>query len=161
MNSFNKIYNDNYLLLYRIACKMVNDTDLASDIVQEIFIYLHEKLQKGLEVDHLRSWLSKAVYNRCIDNLRKPGRYVGLEKIEKYVAEENPMEKQEVALAVRKALDKLKNNEKMLAVLYSEGFSYKEMAGITGIKFSSIGSTLSRTLIKLKKELTIQGYELH
>jgi len=161
LNSFDKIYNDNYLLLYRIACKMVNDSDLASDIVQDIFIYTHEKLQNGLEVKNLRSWLCKAVYNRCIDNLRKTWRNVGLEKTENPITENIPMVKQETTRAVRKALDKLTHNEKMLAVLYSEGFSYKEMAGITGIKFSSIGSTLSRTLIKLKKELTTQGYELH
>ena len=161
MNSFDKIYNDNYLLLYRIGCKMVNDTGLAADIVQEVFIYLHEKSQKGLVVKQPRNWLSKAVYNRCIDHLRKPRRNVGLEKIENHVTGESTIEKQETTKAVREALGKLKHNEKMLAVLYSEGFSYREMAAITGIKFSSIGSTLSRTLTKLKKELTKQGYELH
>jgi RNA polymerase sigma-70 factor (ECF subfamily) len=140
---------------------MVSDTDLASDIVQDIFIYTHEKLQNGLVVKNLRSWLSKAVYNRCIDHLRKRKHIVGLEKIEKYGAEEDAIVKKETTAAVGKALDKLADNEKMLAVLYSEGFSYKEMAGITGIKFSSIGSTLSRTLVKLKKELTLQGYELY
>ena len=161
MNSFDKIYNDNYRLLYRIACKMVNDSDLASDIVQEVFIYMHEKSQKGLVVNYPRSWLSKVVYNKCIDNLRKPKRNVGLEKIEKYVIEESRLEKEESTKAVRRALEKLKHNEKMLAVLYSEGFSYKEMARITGIKLSSIGNTLSRTITKLKKDLIAQGYGLH
>ena len=161
MKSFDKIYNDNYLLLYRVACKMVNDTDLAADIVQEVFIYLHERSQKGLVLKNPRSWLSKAVYNKSIDHLRKPKRKVGLKNIEKQFTEDRTIEKQETTNAVRKALGKLKHNEKILAILYSEGFSYKEMAAITGIKFSSIGNTLSRTLTKLRKELTTQGYELH
>jgi RNA polymerase sigma-70 factor (ECF subfamily) len=140
---------------------MVNDTDLASDIVQEVFIYLHEKLQKGHQINHLRSWLSKAVYNRCIDFLRKPKRNVGLDVVEKQGEEDRFLEKEETKKVIRDALEKLKINEKLLAVLYSEGFSYKEMAEISGIKMSSIGNTLSRTLKKLKKELTAQGYELH
>jgi len=140
---------------------MVNDTDLASDIVQEVFIYLHERLQKGHQINHLRSWLSKAVYNRCIDFLRKPKRNVGLEAVEKQGKEDRFLEKQETKKVIRDALEKLKINEKLLAVLYSEGFSYKDMAEISGIKMSSIGNTLSRTLIKLKKDLIAQGYELH
>jgi RNA polymerase sigma-70 factor (ECF subfamily) len=140
---------------------MVNDTDLASDIVQEVFIYLHEKLQKEHQINHLRSWLSKAVYNRCIDFLRKPKRNVGLEAADKQGEEDRFLEKEETKKVIRDALEKLKINEKLLAVLYSEGFSYKEMAEISEIKMSSIGNTLSRTLKKLKKELTAQGYELH
>ncbi len=71
------------------------------------------------------------------------------------------LEVAETKTAIYEALDKLKHNEKILAILYSEGFSYKEMAEISGIKMSSIGTTLSRTLKKLKKELTSLGHELH
>ncbi len=48
----------------------------------------------------------------------------------------------------------------MLAVLYSEGLSYKELAQATGINLSSVGKMLSRTLKKLGEELKDQGYEL-
>ncbi|NOX46690.1 MAG: sigma-70 family RNA polymerase sigma factor [Chlorobi bacterium] len=149
------------MLLYRLACKMVNDIDSASDIVQEVFIYLHEKLQDGHQVNHLRGWLSKAVYNRCIDYLRKPKRNVGLKSLKNHSTENAALEVAETKTAINEALDKLNLNEKTLAILYSEGFSYKEMAEISGIKMSSIGTTLSRTLKKLKKELTLMGHELH
>jgi len=46
-------------------------------------------------------------------------------------------------------------------VLYSEGLSYREISDATGIKSSSIGKTLSRTLEKLEKELINQKYELY
>ncbi|MDO5341408.1 MAG: sigma factor-like helix-turn-helix DNA-binding protein [Bacteroidia bacterium] len=49
-------------------------------------------------------------------------------------------------------IDKLDTKEKSVIVLYSEGYSYKEMAEITGIKFTSIGKTLERIIDKLKKQ---------
>lgn len=161
LEAFNKIYTENYQVLYRIACKTLNNKDIASDIVQDVFMYLHEKLQNAYQIEHPRTWLSKAVYNRCIDHLRKPRRNVGVETIQHYAIKENLLEKQEISVAIKAALEKLKFKEKMLVVLYSEGFSYKEMSDSTGIKMSSIGGTLSRTLKKMKKELTIQGYELY
>jgi RNA polymerase sigma-70 factor (ECF subfamily) len=161
LNSFDKIYNENYLLLYRLACKMVKDTDVAADIVQEVFIYLYEKMQKGYQVNYLRSWLSKAIYNRSIDYLCKPKGNVNLKSLNISNSENISLENEETKQAITNALETLGSNEKLLAILYSEGFSYKEMADISGIKLSSIGKTLSRTLIKLKKELTTQGHELY
>ena len=74
---------------------------------------------------------------------------------------ENPFEKMETEVMIRKALSNLKPQERILAVLYSEGFSYKEMAELTDIKFSSIGKMLSRTLGKLKEQLKKQNCELY
>ena len=59
------------------------------------------------------------------------------------------------------AVSKLNSQEKILATVYSEGLSYKEIAEVTGIKFSSIGKMLSRTLKKMEKELKNQRYDLY
>ena len=67
----------------------------------------------------------------------------------------------EMKTVILQALSKLNPQEKALAVLYSEGLSYQEMASVTGIKFSSIGKTLSRTLIKLEQELKKHRYEMY
>ena len=64
-------------------------------------------------------------------------------------------------VALNKALDRLKPDERFLVVLYSEGLSYKEMAEVTEIKFSSIGKTLSRILKKIEIELKSQCDELY
>lgn len=62
---------------------------------------------------------------------------------------------------VQLALNKLKPHEKILAVLYSEGMSYREMSEISGIKFTSIGKTLSRIIVKLGDELKKMNYEMY
>ena len=47
----------------------------------------------------------------------------------------------------------LSEKEQTLVVLYSEGYSYKEIAEMTGRNFHSVGKTLSRTLDKIKKHV--------
>jgi len=39
--------------------------------------------------------------------------------------------------------------------------SYKEIAGITGIKYSSVGKMLSRTIKKLDEIIKRMGYEMY
>jgi len=58
-------------------------------------------------------------------------------------------------------MEKLKPQERFLVILYSEGLSYKEMAEVTEMKYSSVGKTLSRTLKKIEKELKYQYDELY
>jgi len=59
--NFENTYKENYPKLFRIASKMVNDEDVASDIVQEIFVCFFEKMQKRAVILHPQSWLVRAV----------------------------------------------------------------------------------------------------
>ena len=163
MNRFDKIYKENYNLMYRVAIRMVNDNDVVSDIVQDVFIYLFEKLKKGNEILYPKSWLYRATSNKCVDFLIKQKRFqnLNLDHINNRITEDRQQELQERNAIMAKALTKLKPQETALAVLYSEGLSYKEISEITGIRFSSIGKMLSRTLKKLEKDLKEQRYELY
>jgi RNA polymerase sigma-70 factor (ECF subfamily) len=60
---------------------------------------------------------------------------------------------------IQQALSQLSPQDRQLAVLYSEGFSYKEISDIMGIRFSSVGKTLSRVINKLYGILKSNGYE--
>lgn len=161
MNSFEKILDQNYNTMFRVAKKMVNDYDAGSDIVQEVFISLYNNLNNGNHILHPQSWLYRATSNKCIDYLKKQKRFLGIESIKDTKAEDEQIERTETNDLIHLAISKLKPRERMLAVFYSEGLSYKEMAKATGIRFSSIGKMLSRTLKKLEKELKKQNYELY
>lgn len=161
MNTFDEIYADNYKTMFRVAKKMVGNCDDASDIVQDVFIYLFDKLNSGSQVHHPKSWLYRATTNKCYDNLRRQTRFQSLETLCDRKNEDENMETQEMKAAINFVLSKLNPQEKVLAVLYSEGLSYKELAETTGIKFTSIGKMLSRTLKKLEREFKDQHYELY
>ena len=150
MNNFESTYRENYPKMFRIAVKMVNDKDVTSDIVQEVFVYYFEKLQNGHTVHHPQSWLIRATVNQCVDYLKKRKKHTPLSAANDLSDEEDTFEIQQPDAILKQAIAKLKPLEMKLIMLYSEGYSYKEIAQIADINFSSVGKTLSRTLLKLK-----------
>lgn len=147
--------------MYSLAKKMMNDSDVACDIVQDVFVSYYEKIQKGYVVEFPRSWLFRAVINKCIDHSAAKKSFVRLDDLppgeEAY--DDALSDKRQSEAIVRNAIRQLKSQEEIqLVLLYSEGCSYKEMSEITGIKFTSVGKTLSRTLKKLKEILKKMGY---
>ena len=161
MNTFEDIYTDNYKAMHRVAIKMVGNIDEVPDIVQEIFIDFFNKTTNGNIIHNPKNWLYKATINKCIDKLRKREKFQSIESLAGIKSEEVTIECQELKAAMDLAISKLKPHEKILAVFYSEGLSYKELAEVTGIKYSSIGKVISRTLRKIEKELRNQHYELY
>lgn len=158
---FDKIYNENYKLIYQLSQKLVPVGDDASDVAQEVFIKLYQNLEKGMTIEYPRSWLYKVTVNKCIDFEKRRQKHTKIESARYLKVEDNLLEMNEKQAVVRLALSKLKKDESVLAILYSEGLSYKEIAEITGIRFSSVGKTLSRTLVKLGDELKKLHYELY
>lgn len=160
MDHFDQIYKDNYRLIFNVVQKMVPDRDDVYDLVQEVFINLYQNLEKSIVIEYPRSWLYKVTVNKCIDFLKKQHKYEKIEFCNGLKAEDQSIERDEQQTIVRLALTKLTKDESVLAILYSEGVSYKEIAQITGIRFSSVGKTLSRTLTKLGIELKKLNYDL-
>jgi RNA polymerase sigma-70 factor (ECF subfamily) len=60
---------------------------------------------------------------------------------------------QDEASDILNAIAHLNEKEQTLVILYSEGYSYKEIAEMTGRNLPSIGKTLSRIMDKIKKHL--------
>jgi RNA polymerase sigma-70 factor (ECF subfamily) len=148
--------------MFGIACKMVNDRDVAKDIVQEIFIYYYEKIQDGFFPQNIQSWLIRAVINKSIDYQHKKKKHTGLIALNETATDENQnFETQQRNALLHQAIAKLKPLEMKIIVLYSEDYSYKEIAEIAEINFASVGKTLSRTLDKLKIILKEQHYEMY
>ncbi len=161
MKAFNQLYQQHYSTVFRVAVKMLGDADEADDIVQEVFLTLFQTMEKGTVVEYPKSWLYRMTLNKCIDKQKYNGRFLQLDSAPEEQVEEQAIEKQEARLSLQQALAKLKPDERALAVMYSESLSYKEMAEATGIRFSSIGKTLSRTLKKLEAELKTKKHELY
>jgi RNA polymerase sigma-70 factor (ECF subfamily) len=146
--------------MYRLAVKMIGSNDAVHDIVQEVFVCLYEKHKDTKSIENYGGWLYRATYYKCADYLKQQGRFSKLEIVKNACVNDGDFEKKEEKEMVHRALNKLDTKVRFLVLLYSEGLSYKEMAEVTEIKFSSIGKTLSRALKKLEKELKEEYYEL-
>lgn len=161
MNNFETIYTEHYPRMYAVALNMINDGDAAADIIHDIFLYYHKTSQNGHAIEKPGHWLMRATVNKCIDHSKRQKRHQKIEGIKPISIEADFGEKESEKEIIRKALNQLKTTERTLAVLYSEGMSYKEMSELTGIKFSSIGKMLSRTIKKLEEILKKLNYELY
>ncbi len=139
---------------------MIGDREDVSDILQDIFIDFFKKINDGSLIKYPKSWLYRATVNKCLDNLRNRKKFEKIDTLSDLEIAHESLENKDVALAITKAVSKLKYQERILITFYSEGLSYKEISEVTGIKFTSIGKMLSRTLKKLEKELRNSRYEL-
>ena len=167
MNTIEITYKENYPKMYRLAMKMVHDEEVASDIIQEVFVYYFEKMQntftvaQKLNITNTPAWLARATMNKCVDYLRYREKFTPLNGMDDATFEEKPFEIHKTETILKQAITKLKPLEMKIVILYSEAYSYKEIAKIAEINFSSVGKTLSRTLQKLKEILKTMNYEMY
>lgn len=161
LNNFETIYKENYQKMYCIALNMINDRDAVCDIIQEIFIYYHKISQNGNTINKPKSWLMRATINKCIDHSKYQKKHFKIDSIEPIPIIDDSLEKNQEIEIIKQALSRLKPKEKTLALLYSEGMSYKEISEVSGIKFSSVGKMLSRTIKKLDEILKKMDYEMY
>ena len=149
MKHFNDLYSEHYKSVYRLAFRFLNDHESAADISQDVFVYLYKSITKNAEIENVKAWLLKVTSNLSLAHIRKNRRILDLRKeVQNEIKKEN-RSNSEVLLALQQLNDK----DRILLTLYSEGLSYKELSETAGIKFTSVGKTLSRALKKLKDEV--------
>jgi RNA polymerase sigma-70 factor (ECF subfamily) len=146
---FEKTYQSYYPKLFRIATKMFKATEDAKDVVQDVFTAYYFAMNNEKVIRDTKNWLVRSTINKGIDYKRKMARTISMEN-PLPDTNENPHDETSDIL---NAIDHLNEKEQTLIVLYSEGYSYKEIAEITGRNYHSIGKTLSRILDKIKKHV--------
>jgi RNA polymerase sigma-70 factor (ECF subfamily) len=135
------------------------------DIVQEAFIKLYLQLESGGTIQYPKTWLYKVATNICLNTVTRRKETQLLEVVnDSELGEcdsfESEIENNEQECNIKEALLNLKEHERLIVILYSEGLSYKEIAEISGVRFSSVSKSLSRALEKLKPLLKNQYYEM-
>jgi RNA polymerase sigma-70 factor (ECF subfamily) len=150
---FAPLYESYSPVVYRLAFRWLGNYEEALDITNSAFLKLHQALTIGKPIDNPKTWIYSVAVNLCRDSIRRTIKYRGILR-EKY-REHSRMEtahvgnnEQEIAL-IRAALGQLPERDRILLLLYQDGFSYTEMAQATGIRATSIGKSLSRAIARL------------
>lgn len=153
MNSeFELTYRNNYQRLFRIAAKMLRDTDAARDVVHDVFMAYYFVLDDKKVIKDAKNWLIRCTINKGVDFLRKNKKIVSNETVAKSDNTLQTIDSQLDLISISNLISKLDSKDQSLVVLYSEGYSYKEIAEITGMNFNSVGKTLSRILEKIRRD---------
>ena len=146
---FENTYRSYYPKLFRIAAKMLKATEDAKDVVQDVFAAYYFARTNEKIIRDTKNWLIRSTINKGIDYKRKTARIVTMES-PLPDTNESPLDE---ASDILNAINHLSEKEQTLVVLYSEGYSYKEIAEMTGRNYHSIGKTLSRILDKIKNHV--------
>ena len=130
---------------------MLRDTDAARDVVHDVFMAYYFVLDNRKVVNDSKNWLIRCTINKGVDFLRKNKKIISDETVGKSENELQIIDSQIDLMSLSNLISRLDAKDKSLVVLYSEGYSYKEIAEITGMNFNSCGKTLSRILEKLRR----------
>ncbi|MBN2015859.1 RNA polymerase sigma factor [Candidatus Dojkabacteria bacterium] len=169
--AFEKVYSLYYKKVLNYIRSRVNEKSVAEDLASEVF----EKAFKAIEDFKwqgisLSAWIFRIARNLLTDYYRKVGRVgetVSLSEIEDLF--EDPGAKvyldfikgeEEIALydAIREFPEK---DQYLIYYKFFEGFSNKEIAKITGLAESNVGTRLYRIRGKLRQILKKSGFEVN
>ena len=76
---FEKTYRSYYPKLFRIAAKMLQDTEGAKDVVQDVFTAYYFAMNNEKVIRDTKNWLVRSTINKGIDYKRKTARTVTME----------------------------------------------------------------------------------
>lgn len=147
-----------YLMLY-IAMEYLHDRGKAEDAVQEAFISIAKNIKKiEKPCNKSKNLCVIIVRNKCIDMLRREkGEVISIEDVVMSDDSEDLLEQalnRESAESIQKAMNKLKENYRMvLQLYYYHEYSEREIAGILGISENNVNVRLCRAKKNLKKLL--------
>jgi RNA polymerase sigma factor (sigma-70 family) len=147
---FNKCVDDHSDSLYRFILKNIRDQEKARDIVQDSFEKLWERLE-SVDPAKLKSYLFTVAYHTMIDTLRKDRHGVDFDLVDKeqYSHTEQYNDLNQV---LHEAVDRLPEIQRSVLLLRDyEGYSYDEIAGITGLNESQVKVYIYRARMYLKK----------
>jgi RNA polymerase sigma-70 factor, ECF subfamily len=163
LRGFSILYRQNYTYLFRLVSKFVANKHEIEDIVQDVFLKMLLQMETGKIIEYPKTWLYKVASNSCLNIISRRKEVISIEKINPADIPPIVNTSEETAASeaiVRECLLKLDERDRLLLVLYSENLSYKDIAEISGIKFSSVGKSLSRALDKFKPILNEHYDEL-
>jgi RNA polymerase sigma factor (sigma-70 family) len=136
--------------LYRFILNNIKDTEKARDIIQDTY----EKLWRKIETvsnEKVKSYLFTAAYHTMIDLIRKEKWSSDFDTInqEKYSHTEQYTDLNEI---LHEAIDRLPEDQRSVIMLRDyEGYSYQEIAEITGLSESQVKVYIYRGRLFLKE----------
>ena len=141
------------------AASILNDTELARDVVQDTFIRLCQQDVSKVQ-DKLKSWLFTVCRNRSLDHLRKDKHTQPIDDTHwKSLASSHIQPDQQAELSERlervmKTLNGLPVRQREVILLkFQQQLSYQEIHEITGLNTGNIGFLIHTGLKRLRELL--------
>lgn len=139
--------------LFGFAIRMLGDRSWAEDVMQDVLEKLWKMRKELSPARNPKSLAMTMMKNKCIDLMRRNGKYTEAELAPMRVVESNYEHKDLVEL-LRSRLQLLSTQQQLIVELRDfQGFSYEEIAEVTQLSINTIRVNLSRARKKLTEPL--------
>ncbi|WP_316822398.1 RNA polymerase sigma factor [Pedobacter gandavensis] len=157
--AFGELYVHYSEMIYARLLRLLKDTDMADEVIQELFLKIWEKRELINPSNSFKSYLYTIAENLVYDHFRKVARDRKLQEsfrlmtTEIYSHTEEDLLNKESKVILDKAIATLAPQRRAAFVLCKiEGKSYEEAAKIMGISISTVSNHL------VKANVTIRTY---
>ena len=170
VDAFNQLVIKYQRLAYSVAYRMLQNQESAADAVQDSFVKAYRALS-GFKGGLFKSWLLRIVVNTCYDVLRVQQRYVSepiddepnhdseetrvaRQLVDSHESPDDYVERMELSGYIEIGICSLPPDQRLVLVLCDvHGYSYEEIAEITGYPMGTVKSRISRARTKLREYL--------
>ena len=159
--AFETIYRTHSGRLYSVACRVLGNPTDAEDLLQEIFLAAHRKLESFRGESALGTWLYRLAMNLCLDHLRSRANRSGqlTDSLDEEfglddVGSRRLAERTVAKMDLERALAQLPNGCRTAFVLHDvEGLEHREVAAALGIAEGTSKSQVHKARMRLRAML--------
>ncbi|WP_192350713.1 RNA polymerase sigma factor [Algoriphagus sp. Y33] len=160
-DEFVNLIHQNQGLIYKIASIYSREKDEQDDLYQEIVYQTWKSFDNFKRAAKPSTWLYRVGMNTAITHLnrsKKQLQVVPLQDVKIQFSDSGDTEKEEKIQQLYAHIRKLNLLDRGIVFLFLEGKSYEEIAEISGISVSNVGTRMSRIKAKLKSGVTAQTH---
>ncbi|REG91412.1 RNA polymerase sigma factor [Algoriphagus antarcticus] len=156
---FVNLIQKNQGLIYKITTIYAKEKAEQEDLYQEIVFQTWKSFDHFKKASKPSTWLYRVGMNTAITHMnrsKKQLHVVPIQDVKIQFSESGDSEKEEKIQQLYAQIRKLNLLDRGIIFLFLEGKSYEEIAEISGISVSNVGTRMSRIKAKLKSGITTQ-----
>ena len=157
--AFKALFEKYYAFLCHFASQFLNDSEMAEEIVQELFVRIWEKRESLTIETSVKHYFFKSVKNQCLNQLQHQKiklRYAGKVKETSHQDIDPSQNYIEVDLfeRIEKSIDSMpKKRQEIFRLSREQGLKYKEIAEQLNISIKTVEAQMGLALKYLREEL--------
>ena len=150
-NAFLELTEQYKRLIYKVCYLYASERNDANDLFQDVILNLWKGFPLFRGESRIETWIYRIALNTCISQLRKQNKRPLFVPLSVEVTQLYEPDEENRMAELYRLIQKLNAMEKALILLYLEDRSYDEIAQLTGISKTNVGTKLTRIKEKLKQ----------
>ena len=137
--------------LFRFACRILCDKELARDMVQNVYLKLWNIRCEMNSINNKEAFAIRMIKNMCLDKIKMTKNNAGILEVHRTC--EHTYEKTEAVLIIKKLIAALPKQQRLIIELRDiNGYSYEEIAESLNTSINTIRVVLSRARKTVRDE---------